>query len=52
MRASAELAGDRLEIVTVPGSSHFVLFDEPRLFDLPRARGRCALAILRIGDRR
>jgi pimeloyl-ACP methyl ester carboxylesterase len=40
MRASAELAGDRLEIVTVPGSSHFVLFDEPRLFDLPRARGR------------
>lgn len=38
MRASAERAGDRLQIVTVPGSSHFVLFDEPRLFDLsPRA---------------
>jgi pimeloyl-ACP methyl ester carboxylesterase len=35
MRASAEMAGDRLEIVAVPGSSHFVLFDEPRLFDLP-----------------
>lgn len=35
MRASAERAGGRLEIVTVPGSSHFVLFDEPRLFDLP-----------------
>ncbi len=34
MRASAQGAGDRLEIVTVPGSSHFVLFDEPRLFDL------------------
>lgn len=38
MRASAERAGDRLEIVSVPGSSHFVLFDEPRLFELrPRA---------------
>jgi pimeloyl-ACP methyl ester carboxylesterase len=35
MRASAERAGERLEIVTVPESSHFVLFDEPRLFDLP-----------------
>jgi pimeloyl-ACP methyl ester carboxylesterase len=35
MRASAENAGDRLEIVAVPGSSHFVLFDEPRLFDVP-----------------
>lgn len=35
MRASAERAGERLEIVTVPESSHFVLFDEPRLFELP-----------------
>lgn len=35
MRASAARAGERLEIVAVPASSHFVLFDEPGLFELP-----------------
>lgn len=35
MRASAERAAERLEIISAPSSSHFVLFDEPRLFELP-----------------
>jgi pimeloyl-ACP methyl ester carboxylesterase len=34
MLASAERAGDRLQIVHAPGSSHFVLFDAPELLDL------------------
>jgi hypothetical protein len=39
--------------VTVRGSSHFVLFDEPRLFGLAPARVVVAVpAILRIGDGR
>lgn len=29
MRASAKQAGDRLQIVELPGSSHFVIFDRP-----------------------
>ncbi|HMG52767.1 MAG TPA: alpha/beta hydrolase [Kofleriaceae bacterium] len=31
MQASAERAGERLQIVHAPGSSHFVLFDAPAL---------------------
>jgi pimeloyl-ACP methyl ester carboxylesterase len=34
MQASAERATDRLKIVNVPDSSHFVLYDHPQLFDL------------------
>lgn len=36
MRASAERALDRLQIVAAPSSSHFVLFDAPQLFDPTR----------------
>jgi hypothetical protein len=46
------MAGDRLEIVTVPGSSHFVLFDEPRLFDLAPRACRSRTGHRAIGDGR
>lgn len=38
MAASAERAGPRLQIVHVPGSSHFVLYDVPQLLDLNAQR--------------